>query len=128
MFPKKFKNVSTKQLSVSGATFKAWLFLSVFNFACKDSQVTKDSQASSYMWQSSWIHHAWKLVRFCVKPVFFLLILKCGHLYQKSLCFSLLFFIDYPFRRLLPLSCFYGSSQQLFNIKVTSKRASFIKK
>ena len=93
MFPKKFKNVSTKQVSVSGATFKAWLFLSVFNFACKDSQVTKDSQAPSYMWQSSWIHHAWKLVRFCVKPVFFLIISKCATFIESSfvfLCYFLL--------------------------------------
>ena len=32
--------MSTKQESVSGATFKAWPFSSVFNFACKDVRVT----------------------------------------------------------------------------------------
>ena len=34
----------------------------------------------------------------------------------------------YPFRQLLPLSCFYGSSQWLFKVKITFKRASFIQK
>ena len=43
-------------------------------------------------------------------------LLKCGHLYQNSLCFSVTFYstmkyFDQSFRRLLPLSCFYGSIQ-----------------
>ena len=46
-FRKNVKNMSIKQESVSGATFKAWPFSSVFNFACKDGQVTKDSRAPS---------------------------------------------------------------------------------
>ena len=46
-FWKNVKNMSTKQGSLSGATFKAWPFSSVFNFACKDGRVTKDSQAPS---------------------------------------------------------------------------------
>ena len=41
------KNMSTKQESVSGATFKAWPFSSIFNFAFKDGRVTKDKQAPS---------------------------------------------------------------------------------
>ena len=32
--------MSTKQESVSRATFKAWPFSSIFNFACKDIRVT----------------------------------------------------------------------------------------
>ena len=39
-FWKNVENMSTKQESVSGATFKAWPFSSVFNFACKDVWVT----------------------------------------------------------------------------------------
>ena len=39
-FQKNVKNISTKQESVSGATFQAWLFSFVFNFGCKDGQVT----------------------------------------------------------------------------------------
>ena len=37
---KKYKNMSTKQESVSDAAFKAWPFLSDFNFAFKHSRVT----------------------------------------------------------------------------------------
>lgn len=40
MFLKKCKNMSTKQESASEATFETWPFSSVFNFACKDVQVT----------------------------------------------------------------------------------------
>ena len=32
--------MSTKQESVSGATFKTWSFSSVFNFGCKDGRAT----------------------------------------------------------------------------------------
>ena len=32
--------MSTKQESVSGATFKAWPFSSIFNFGCKDDRTT----------------------------------------------------------------------------------------
>ena len=39
-FRKNLKNMSTKQESVSGATFKAWPFSSVFNFGFKDGRVT----------------------------------------------------------------------------------------
>ena len=48
-------------------------------------------------------------ISFVWKPVFFPNILKCCHLYWKSLCFSLLLFpvwwsiFDQPFRWLLPL-------------------------
>ena len=64
---------------------------------------------------------------------FFLIISKCCHFYQKPLCFSLLLFtlwwrvFKQPFRQLLQLSCFYGSSQW-FKVKITCKRVSFIKK
>ena len=50
----------------------------------------------------------------------------------KSLCFSLLLFTVWwstfkkPFRRLLPLSCIYGSTQWLFKAKIICKGASFI--
>ena len=36
IFQKKSKNLSTKQKTVSDATFKACPFSSDFNFACKD--------------------------------------------------------------------------------------------
>ena len=55
-------------------------------------------------------------------------------LFRKSLHFPLFLFavwwsiFDQPFRRLLPLSCFYGSSQWLFKVKITCKRINFIKK
>ena len=39
-FPKKCKNMSTKQEIISDAAFKAWLFHPYFNLACKNSQVT----------------------------------------------------------------------------------------
>ena len=40
MFLQKCKNMSIKQKSVSGATFKAQPFSSIFNFGCKDGKVT----------------------------------------------------------------------------------------
>ena len=36
----KYKNMSTKQETVSDAAFKAWPFSSNFNFAFKDRRVT----------------------------------------------------------------------------------------
>ena len=39
-FCKNVKSMSTKQESVSGATFKAWPFSSIFNFGCKDDRIT----------------------------------------------------------------------------------------
>ena len=39
-FQKNVKNIFTKQQSLSGATLKAWPFPSIFNFGCKDGQVT----------------------------------------------------------------------------------------
>ena len=71
---------------------------------------------------------------FVWKPVFFLIILKCCYLYRNSLCFSLLLFTAWwsifhqPFSRLLPLSCFFRSSQLLFKVKITCKGVNFIKK
>ena len=38
-FCKNVKNMSTKQESVSRATFKAWPLSSIFNFGCKDGWV-----------------------------------------------------------------------------------------
>ena len=40
VFEKMSKNMSTKQESLSGATFKGWPFSSVLNFGCKDGRVT----------------------------------------------------------------------------------------
>ena len=122
-FQKNVENMSAKQESVSGATFKAWPFSSIFNFACKDVRVTATckycllvvspsdeslrkflplpivAKSSILNVEEFWIHlwklcHAWKLVQFHVKPVSFLIISKCGHLYRKSLCFSLLLFTE----------------------------------
>ena len=134
-FPKKCKNVSTKQEMVSDAAFKAWPFSPDFYFAFKYGRVT--TAICKYycpLVVSPTITNCCKELHlkcgraprfiFARKPVFFL-ISKCCHLYRKSLCFSLLLFtvwwsiFDQPFRRLLPLSCFYGSSQWLFKVKIT---------
>ena len=70
----------------------------------------------------------------------FLTILKCCHLFYSTnnlmvnlpVIFSATFYImmisifDELFRRLLPLSCFYESSQYLFKVKITCKIVSFI--
>ena len=40
LFRKNVRNISTKQESVSGATYKAWPISSVCNFGCKDGRVT----------------------------------------------------------------------------------------
>ena len=63
----------------------------------------------------------------CENQSFFLL-------FRKPLHFPLFLFTVWwsifgqPFRRLLPLSCFYGSSRWLFQVKITCKRINFIKK
>ena len=36
--------------------------------------------------------------------------------------YSTISIFDQPFRRLLPLFCFYGSSKWLFKVKITCKR------
>ena len=69
--------------------------------------------------------HAQKLVRFCVKTSLFS---YCFHLNWKSLFFYVTFYSVMYFRWLLLLSCFYGSNQWLFKVKITWKRVNFIKK
>ena len=141
--------MSTKQEIISDAAFKAWPFSFDFNFACKDGSITAATckyycplavnptitncckelllnvaEFLIHLWKR---HHAWKLVQFCMKTSLFPCYLKC-HLYRKSLCFSLLLFtiwwsiFDQSIRRLLPLSCFYGSSWWLFKVKISKKR------
>ena len=107
--------MSTKHESVSNAAFRAWPFLSGFNFAFKDGRVT----ASTYKYyrplvvsrtitncckrfhlkygrvpksviENAATHGTWS--GFVGKQVFFLIISKCCHLYQKSLRFSVLLF------------------------------------
>ena len=96
MFSKICKNMSTKQEILSDATFKAWLFSSDFDFSCKDGQVTAATwkyycplvanptitncckelhlKCGRVSYICFWkCHHAWKLVRFCVKTSLFLL-------------------------------------------------------
>ena len=83
------------------------------------------------MWQSSWIclsklHHARKLVRFCVKTIlFYLLFQNVVAFIKRCITFyhdEVLLFI----RRLLPLSCFHVSSQWLFKVKITCKSLSVL--
>ena len=84
--------------------------------------------AKSSMWQSSWIQlcklrHARKLILFCVKTIRFFSFEMWSPL--SKVMFSLLLFttrwstFKLPFRCLLPLSCFYWSSQWLFKVKIT---------
>ena len=112
-FSKKCKNMNTKQEIVSDADFKAWSFSSDFNFACKDGRITKATckyycllvvnsaitncckefhlkcvRVPRSVFENVTIHE--DLSGFVSKPVFFLVISKCCHLYRKSLCFSLL--------------------------------------
>ena len=131
MFSKICKNMSTKQEILSDATFKAWLFSSDFDFSCKDGQGT----AATWKYYSPLVanptitncckelhlkcgrvsyicfwkcHHAWKLVRFCVKTSLFLISKYC---FIGSYCVLLWYFLwwhvfDQSFTWLLPLSCF----------------------
>ena len=145
--------MSTKQEILSDATFKAWLFSSDFDFSCKDGQVTAATwkyycplaanptitncckeihlKCGRVSYICFWkCHHAWKLVRFCVKTSLFLISKYC---FIGSYCVLLWYFLwwhvfDQPFTQLLPLSCFYGSSQCLFKVKVSFKWVNFIKK
>ena len=69
----------------------------------------------------------------CENQLFFLLFRNVAIFIESHCVFLLLFTVwwsifDQPFRRLLPLSCFYGSSQWLFKVKITCKRVNFIKK
>ena len=73
--------------------------------------------------------HSQKLVRFHVKtslfPSYFEMLLS---LLKVIVFFYVTFYSMMYFRRLLLLSCFYGSSQCFFKVKITFKRVNFIKK
>ena len=147
--------MSKKQEIVSDATFKVWPFASDFNSACKDGRVTTEtckyhcslviSPTITIVVKSSILNVAEFLdpslkTSPCRKtrPIssenhsFFLLFQNIAT-FIESHCFSLLLFtawwsiFDKPFRRLLPLFCFYESSQCLFKVKITCKRVNFIK-
>ena len=49
-FRKNVKNMSTKQESISGATFQAWLFSFVFNFGCKEMVELPQQHANTAYW------------------------------------------------------------------------------
>ena len=64
---------------------------------------------------------------------FFLLFRNVATFIESHCVFLLLFTVwssifDRSFRWLLPLSCFCGSSQCLLKVKITCKRATFVKK
>ena len=151
-----FLKMSRKQEIVSDISLKAWPFSSDFNFICKDYRVTAATckyycllvvnpattncckklnilNVAEFLGPSLKTLPCTKTSPVLCEKVFFL-IPKCCQLYWKSLCFSQLLFtvwwsIFYRlFRQLLPLSCFYGSSQWLFKVKITCKRINFIKK
>ena len=141
-----------KQEIVSDAAFKLWPFSSNFNSACKTGGVTiatckyycplvvnptitncckefylKYGRVPRSVFKNVAMHGNYS--SFVWKPVFFI-ISKCCHLSQKSLYFSLvLFTVCWSIfdELLLPLSCFYGSHQWLFKVKITCKRVNFIK-
>ena len=81
-----------------------------------------------------WKHrHAQKLVGFCVKSGFVwkpVLIQNIANFVESHCVFLLLFTVwsifDQYFWWLLPLSCFYGSSQWMFKVNITFKRVHFI--
>ena len=155
-FSKKYKNISTKQEIVSDATFKAWPFSSdlilpvtivrllqpdanttvhwlqtlplpvvakssILNVAefldlsLKTSPCTKTSPAR--VKTSLFSYYFEMLLPLSKVIVFFYYFLQ----YNESV-------FDQPFRQLLPLPCFHGSSQWLLKFKITSKRVNFIKK
>ena len=114
-FSKKCKNMSTKQVIVSDAAFKAWPFSSDFNFGCKDGRVTaatckcycpltvnptisncckelhlKCGTVLRSVFENVTMHKNWS--GFVWKPVSFLVISKWCHLYLKSLCFSVTYY------------------------------------
>ena len=129
-FSKKCKNMSTKQEIVSDAAFKSWPFSSDFNFACKDGRVTTATYKHYYplvvnptitnfckelhvvcvrvprsIFENVAIHE--DLSCFVWKPVFFLIISKCCHVYRESSCFSLLFFTVWWFLISLLDGCYH---------------------
>ena len=150
-FSKKCKNTSAKQKIIFHATFKAWPFPPDFNFACKKGQVTiatykyycpsvvnltitKLQKIFSQMKQSLEIHH-WKcchtqkLVRFHVKTSLFSYYFKMLPFLSKVIVFFYVtFYSIMHLRWLLLVSCFYGSNQWFFKVKITCKRVNFIKK
>ena len=148
--------MSTKKESVSDAAFKAWPFLSDFNFAFKDGRVTaatckyycplvvsptitncwkelhlKWGRVSRYLWKCC---HAWKLVWFCVKTspfsYYFIMLpplLKIMVFFCYFLQYDEVFLISF-------LGCcyhcpaFYGSCQWLFKSKLLVKDLISFKK
>ena len=145
----------TKQEIKSDATFKASPCSFDFNFACKGDWVTTTT-CKCYcplvitlplpiVSKNSILNEAELLDLFlktlpCTKTISVLCENQYFFLFWnvamsiESHCFSLLIFtvwwsiFDQPFRQMIPLSCFYGSSQQLFKVKITCERVNFIKK
>ena len=147
--------MSTKPEIVSDAPFKAWPFSSGFNFAYKNGRDTAAACKYSYpLVVKPTITHCCKELhlkcgrvprslfenvamhenRFHMKSSLFSHYFKMLPPLSKVTVFSLLLFtvwwsnFDLPFRWLLPLSCFFESSQWLFKVKITCKRVSFNKK
>ena len=154
-FRKNVKKCLQNKKSCSIPAFEAWRFSPNFNFTCKDGRVATATcknycllvvnavitnfckelhlKCGGVPWfifeivamQEDWFGFAWK-------QVFFLFWNVANFI--ESHCFSLLLFtvwwsIFYQlFGRLLPLSCFYGSSQWLFKVKITCKKTNLIKK
>ena len=147
--------MSTKQEIVSDAAFKASPFSSDFNFACKDGQVTATrckyycplvanltitNAKSSILNVAEFLDPSLKTFP-CTKtsparvktslfsyyfemwlPLSKVIVFFCYFLQYNETVF------DQPVRRLLPLPCFYGSSQWLLKVKITCKRVNFVKK
>ena len=132
-FCKNVKNMSIKQESVSGATFKAWPFSSIFNFGCKDGQVTAATCKYCQLTVSQSDEALCKFLPISIVAKnsilnvaeFLDLPLKTSPCLKTGLvsCETSLFY----FKMRPPLSKVMFC-QWLFKVKITCKRASFTKK
>ena len=135
------KNVKTSTTweTASDPAFKAWSFSSNFNFACKDGWVatatckyyfplvvspeTSISNVAEFLDPSLKTSPCTKTSPVsCENKSSFLLFRNVATFIENHcvlLCYLLQYHDDQPFRRLLPLSCSYGSRQWFFKVKIT---------
>ena len=149
--------MSRKQEIVSDAAFKTWPFSSDFNFACKNGWVTtttwkyyctlvvntaitscckelhlKCSKVPRSVFENITMHKNYSCSVW--KPVFSILYCEMFSPLLKIIVFLCYFvqfdevIFDQPFRRLLPLLSFHGSSKRLLKVSITCKWVNLIKK
>ena len=112
----------TRQHASTTVCFFSVVYLTLPSPSCKELHQSFEI----CLWKRG---HSQKRVRFRVKTSLFPYYFEVLPSLSKVIVFFYVTFYSMMyFRRLLLLSCFYGSSQYFFKVKITFKRVNFIKK